>query len=168
MVKITPNPPKAENLSAYTTLDSKKLREAADRALKVHLSPAPVDKPDTQNGQVFAVVPGLNTESVLVSLSETLASANALASDLAFELEGSRRHVALGIQQLIESGALLANRALDDVGSGRSLSFVVQLMALSRASLAPTGLAASCENSLAPTGAEIFCGSKACPRWRHD
>ncbi|WLH14371.1 DUF6124 family protein [Pseudomonas hefeiensis] len=113
MVKITPNPPRAENLSAYTTLDTKKLRKAADRALNVHLSPAA--KPDTRDGQVFSVVPGLNTESVLTSLSETLASANAMVSDLAFELEGSRRHVALGIQQLIELGTLLANRALDDI-----------------------------------------------------
>ncbi|SFX59132.1 hypothetical protein SAMN03159309_02065, partial [Pseudomonas sp. NFACC36] len=41
-------------------------------------------------------------------------SADAMISDLAFELEGSRRHVALGIQQLIELGGLLANRALDN------------------------------------------------------
>nr|WP_288913716.1 DUF6124 family protein [uncultured Pseudomonas sp.] len=115
MVKITPNPPRAENLSAYTTLDTKKLREAADRALNFHLSPPAPAKPDTQDGQIFSVVPGLNTESVLTSLSETLASANAMVSDLAFELEGSRRHVALGIQQLIELGTLLANRALDDL-----------------------------------------------------
>ncbi|ROM73317.1 hypothetical protein BK654_23355 [Pseudomonas brassicacearum] len=115
MVKITPNPPRAEDLSSYTTLDSKKLREAADRALNIHLSPPTPAKPDTQDGQVFSVVPGLNTESVLTSLSETLASANAMVSDLAFELEGSRRHVALGIQQLIELGTLLANRALDDI-----------------------------------------------------
>jgi hypothetical protein len=80
----------------------------------MHLSPAPVE-PDTADGQVFSVVPGINTESVLTSLSETLASANAMVSDLAFELEGSRRHVALGIQQLIELGTLLANRALDDI-----------------------------------------------------
>jgi hypothetical protein len=113
--KFTPNPPKAENLSAYTNLDSRKLREAADRALSVHLSPTTEAKPDTHDGQVFSVVPDINTESVLTSLSETLASANAMASDLAFELEGSRRHVALGIQQLIELGTLLANRALDDI-----------------------------------------------------
>ncbi|MDU9028666.1 hypothetical protein E3Z27_17825 [Pseudomonas mediterranea] len=115
MVKVTPNPPKAENLSAYTSLDTKKLREAADRALNVHLSPSNPDKPDTQDGQVFSVVPGIDTESVLTTLSETLASANAMVSDLAFELEGSRRHVALGIQQLVELGSLLANRALDDM-----------------------------------------------------
>ncbi|SFW83042.1 MULTISPECIES: DUF6124 family protein [Pseudomonas] len=114
MVKITPNPPRAEDLSAYTTLDTKKLREAADRALNIHLSSTPA-KPDTQDGQVFTVVPELNTESVLTSLSETLASADALVSALGFELEGSRRHVALGIQQLIELAGLLANRALDDL-----------------------------------------------------
>lgn len=38
-----------------------------------------------------------------------------MVSDLAFELDGSRRHVAHGIQQLIELGTLLANRALDNV-----------------------------------------------------
>ncbi|MBC3386894.1 DUF6124 family protein [Pseudomonas sp. SWRI179] len=115
MVKITPNPPRAENLSAYTTFDTQKLREAADRALNIHLSPPAPPKPDTQDGQVFTVVLGLNTESVLTTLSETLASADALVSDLGFELEGSRRHVALGIQQLIELARLLANRALDDL-----------------------------------------------------
>lgn len=116
MVKITPNPPKkAENLSAYTRLDSEERREAADRALRIHLSPDTPAKPDTQEGQVFSVVPGLNTESLLTTLSETLASANAMASDLAFDLEGSRRHVALGLQQLIELGTLLVNRALDDI-----------------------------------------------------
>jgi hypothetical protein len=91
MVKITPNPPEnAENPSADT-------------------------KPDTQHGQIFSVVADINTESILTTLSETLASANAMASDLAFDLEGSRRHVALGLQQLIELGALLANRALDNI-----------------------------------------------------
>ncbi|MCJ8205216.1 DUF6124 family protein [Pseudomonas sp. RGM2987] len=115
MVKITPNPPTAENLSSYTTLDSKEHREAAERALNIHLSPDAPTKPDTQDGQVFSVAPGLSNESVLTSLSETLASANAMLDDFAFDLEGSRRHVALGIQQLIELSTLLANRALDNI-----------------------------------------------------
>lgn len=38
-----------------------------------------------------------------------------MVSDLAFELEGSRRHVALGVAQMIELSELLANRALDIV-----------------------------------------------------
>ena len=51
------------------------------------------------------------------NLSETLASADAMASDLAFDLEGSRRQVALGIRQLIELSGLLANRVLDNVNT---------------------------------------------------
>lgn len=57
----------------------------------------------------------IDTESPLANLSETLASANVMVNDLAFDLEGSRRHFLLGIQQLIELGTLLANRALDNV-----------------------------------------------------
>ncbi|KKA06079.1 hypothetical protein VP02_19945 [Pseudomonas ogarae] len=56
-----------------------------------------------------------NTESLLANLSETLASANAMLGDLAFDLGGSRRHIVLGIQQLIELSGQLANRALDNV-----------------------------------------------------
>ncbi|RML32501.1 hypothetical protein ALQ97_00508 [Pseudomonas savastanoi pv. glycinea] len=36
-----------------------------------------------------------------------------MLSDLAFDLDGSRRHVALGVAQMIELGALLADKALD-------------------------------------------------------
>ncbi|ALI07046.1 DUF6124 family protein [Pseudomonas sp. FW300-N2C3] len=68
-------------------------------------------------GQLFTIVDGIDTESLLANLSETLASADAMVSDLAFDLKGSRRHVALGIQQLIELSGLLANRALDNVNT---------------------------------------------------
>lgn len=63
--------------------------------------------------QPSTVVDDIETESLLANLSENLASANAMISDLAFKLEGSRRHVAMGIQQVIEVSELLANRALD-------------------------------------------------------
>ena len=113
---VTPNPPReAENQSAYTRFDSAEQREAADRALNIHLSLDAAVKPDTVKGQIFTVVKGLSTESILTTLSETLVSASAMANDLAFDLDGSRRHVALGLQQLIELGTLLANRALDDI-----------------------------------------------------
>ncbi|SCW99253.1 hypothetical protein SAMN03159473_05666 [Pseudomonas sp. NFACC52] len=61
----------------------------------------------------ISVVEGIDVECLLTNLSETLASANATISDLAFELEGSRRHIVLGVQQLIELSELLANRVLD-------------------------------------------------------
>lgn len=64
---------------------------------------------------LFTVAQSADAECLLANLSETLASANAMAGYLAFDLEGSQRHFILGLQQLIELGQLLANRALDVV-----------------------------------------------------
>ena len=116
MFKPTPNPPDTDPTSPRKKTKTQKLDEAAERALDYYLNPKP-DKPgaDAAAGQLFTVIKDIDTESLLANLSETLASANAMVSDLAFDLEGSRRHVALGIQQLIELGGLLANRALDNV-----------------------------------------------------
>ncbi|MDU9020847.1 DUF6124 family protein [Pseudomonas corrugata] len=75
--------------------------------------------PNPPTDPLFTVVNGIDTECLLANLSETLASADAMISDLAFELDGSRRHVALGIQQLIELGGLLVSRALDNVDPGQ-------------------------------------------------
>jgi len=91
------------------------LDEAAKRAIDHYLDPKPQAKKKKPSGQLFTVVEGVDTESLLVNLSETLASANAMLGDLTFDLEGSRRHFALGVQQMIELSELLANRALDIV-----------------------------------------------------
>ena len=114
MIKVTPNPPETDPSSAHGGLDSQKLDEAAKRALDYYLGPKPEAKKKPASNQLFTVVDGIDTECLLANLSETLASANATVSDLAFELEGSRRHVALGVQQLIELSELLANRVLDE------------------------------------------------------
>jgi hypothetical protein len=97
--------------------DLLKDRAAADRALDHYLAP-PLDKsrrPDTQPVNVFTVTPGLDTEMLLANASETLASANAIACDLAFDLEDSQRSVVLGIYQMIELSKLLVDKALDQV-----------------------------------------------------
>jgi hypothetical protein len=107
MFKVTPNPPDADP-------NSKAFDKAADRILDHYLKPKP-SKPEADPGQLFTVVNGVDTDTLLANLSENLASANAMVSDLAFDLEGPRRHIALGIQQLIELSGLLANRALDNV-----------------------------------------------------
>ncbi|SDA93308.1 hypothetical protein SAMN03159443_04983 [Pseudomonas sp. NFACC15-1] len=111
MFKATPNPPNTD-----PTSPRKKLDEAAERALDYYLNPEP-DKTEaaTAPGQLFTVIQNVDTETLLANLSENLASANAMVNDLAFDLEGPRRHIALGIQQLIELSGLLANRALDNV-----------------------------------------------------
>jgi hypothetical protein len=117
MRKITPDPPETENGSPCESLDSSKLHEAAQRA-REHYLPPPFDKSrfaDTPPVNIFAVVPGLNPETLLANACETLASANVLVSDLAFDVEGSCRSVALGIQQMIELSQLLVNEALEQV-----------------------------------------------------
>ena len=114
MFKVTPNPPDTDPTSPRKKTNTQKLDEAAERALDYYLNPKP-SQPEADPNQLFTVVNGIDTEYLLANLSETLASANAMVSDLAFDLEGSKRHVALGIQQLIELSGLLANRALDNV-----------------------------------------------------
>ncbi|WP_339483136.1 MULTISPECIES: DUF6124 family protein [unclassified Pseudomonas] len=115
MFKATPNPPDTDP----ATKNSKEFDETADRVLDYYLNPKP-NKPEADPGQLFTVVNGVDTETLLANLSENLASANAMVSDLAFDLEGPKRHIALGIQQLIELSSLLANRALDNVDPRQS------------------------------------------------
>ena len=70
---------------------------------------------EERSDTLYLIASNIDAECLLANLSETLASANAMVSDLAFDLEGSRRHIALGILQMIELSQLLANRALDVV-----------------------------------------------------
>ncbi|WP_420232254.1 DUF6124 family protein [Pseudomonas sp. ABY48] len=114
MIKDTSNPPETDPSSTHVDPDHQKLDEAAKRALDYYLGPKPEAKKQPTSNQLFTVVDGIDTECLLTNLSETLACANATISDLAFELEGSRRHVALGVLQLIELSELLANRVLDE------------------------------------------------------
>jgi hypothetical protein len=116
MFKATPNPPEADSTSTSAKSNAKQQDEITQRVLDHYLLPKP-DKPkdDPKPGQLFTVVKGLDNECLLANLTETLASADAMVNDLAFDLDGARRHVALGIQQLIELSSLLANRVLDNV-----------------------------------------------------
>jgi len=65
---------------------------------------------------LFTVTDGISTEDLLVNLSETLASANALSCDLAFDLDGPKREELLGVAQLIELAQLLAERVHKGIG----------------------------------------------------
>ncbi|SFL96184.1 DUF6124 family protein [Pseudomonas sp. NFACC46-3] len=116
MFKVTPNPPNTDSASPRKKTKSQTRDEITDRVLDHYLNPKP-DKPEAEAapGQLFTVIKDVDTESLLANLSETLASANVMVNDLAFDLDGSRRHFLLGIQQLIELGSLLANRALDNI-----------------------------------------------------
>ncbi|MDF9883198.1 hypothetical protein OKW12_004366 [Pseudomonas silensiensis] len=56
--------------------------------------------------------------------AKPLASLNVMTTDLACDLEGSRRNVALAIQQLAVLGELLVNRALDNLDPPNGVSEV--------------------------------------------
>jgi hypothetical protein len=114
MAKVTPNPPDAdEHVSRAQSARNKKIDDAA--ALDFYLKPKPKNETPDKSNTIFRIDPDVDSECLLANLSENLASANAMISDLAFDLDGSRRHVALGILQVIEVSELLANRALDIV-----------------------------------------------------
>ncbi|SCY98343.1 DUF6124 family protein [Pseudomonas sp. NFACC37-1] len=117
MIKETPNPPASGSTFPYNDPDPEKLQEAADRALDYHLgtNSDPKPKPTSKSTQIFTVIDTIDTECLLANLSETLASANAMLGDLTFDLNGSRRHVVLGVVQMNELSELLVNRALDIV-----------------------------------------------------
>ncbi|TVT85210.1 DUF6124 family protein [Pseudomonas sp. H3(2019)] len=110
MKKTTRNPLETPSLSTSEDLNPIELSETVQRAVSARLRnpshPDPVS-------HVFTIVPDVDTATLLVHASETLASINAMTTDLAFELEGSRRNVALAIQQLAVLAELLVNRALD-------------------------------------------------------
>ncbi|MFJ7793159.1 DUF6124 family protein [Pseudomonas sp. NPDC096950] len=74
-------------------------------------TPNPPHTPST----MFVVPPGLKTETLLAHACESLASASVMASNFAAFLEGSNRHMLLGIQQSIMLGELVLNQALDQI-----------------------------------------------------
>ena len=116
MFKITPNPPETGSTSTHSGRKNKKHDEAANRALDYYLLPKPEKSEDASKpDQLFTVAKNADNECLLTNLSENLASADAMISNLAFDLEGPRRHIALGIQQLIELSSMLASRVLDNV-----------------------------------------------------
>lgn len=116
MFKPTPNPPETDHTASRSKSKGKKHDDAAKRTLDYYLLPKPEKSEDaSQPGQLFTVAKSAENESLLANLSETLAAADATVSNLAFDLEGPRRHILLGIQQLIELSSLLTNRVLDNV-----------------------------------------------------
>ncbi|RON90448.1 DUF6124 family protein [Pseudomonas fluorescens] len=127
MFKHTPNPPESEPeitperptdpVSPYAFLDSRKLHDAALRALDHYLLPQPEKqpKPVTQPSTIFTVLPEVDSETLLAHACETLASANVMASELAFTLSGPMCSQLLGIQQMISLAELSVNRVLDQV-----------------------------------------------------
>ncbi|KTB55241.1 MULTISPECIES: DUF6124 family protein [Pseudomonas] len=63
--------------------------------------------------QIFSVLPNLNTETLLANASQDLASVQALAGNLAFDIDGPQRDAVLGIHRMLEGIQLMVDRVLD-------------------------------------------------------
>jgi len=115
MFKPTPNPPETDPTSPYETLDSKKLNEAAERALDHYLKPSDVNQTPRKPSTIFVIAPDIDTETLLTNACESMASASVMLSDFAGLLDGPSRNTPLGIQQVVMLGELAVNRALDNL-----------------------------------------------------
>jgi hypothetical protein len=110
--KNAPNTPQPPDQSTLEAIDIPRLCEITEPLVSARLRNP--NRPDPVS-HVFTIIPNVDTESLLCHACETLASLNVMATDLACEVEGSRRNVMLAIQQLAVLGELLVNRALDNL-----------------------------------------------------
>ncbi|MFS2071672.1 DUF6124 family protein [Pseudomonas sp. CT11-2] len=115
MFKATPNPPEVDSTSPYESPDSKKLNEAAERALDHYLKPPPKQPEGRKPSRMFLVAPDMDNESLLAHVCESLASASVMTSDIAVYVDAPQRHTLLAIQQVIMLAELAVNRVLDNV-----------------------------------------------------
>jgi hypothetical protein len=107
-----PNSLETASLAESETLDLAELSKFTERRVSARLrNPNHLDPVS----HVFTILPDIDTPSLLAHACETLASLNVMSTDLACDLESSRRNVALAIQQLAVVAELLVNRALDNL-----------------------------------------------------
>ena len=114
MKKPTPNPPEIEDTTPYEFPGSKRLHEAADRALDHYLKPNALTLRFHKPSTMFQVAPDQDNESLLAHACESLASASIMSSDIAAHVDSPQRHTILAIQQVIMLAELAVNRVLDN------------------------------------------------------
>ena len=120
MIKPTPNPPEGDCTSPYESLDSRKLHDAAERALDHYLKPNVIALRFHKPSTMFQVAPDMDNESLLAHACESLASASIMTSDIAAYVDSPQRHTILAIQQIIMLAELAVNRVLDNVEVAQS------------------------------------------------
>jgi len=113
MFKVTPNPPDNSGTPSEESTEDEKLKEAAERAFAHYFPPTTEKPPKHRKGNLFTVAPDVNTESLLANASEDLLSISAIAANLADDVDGTRRSVALALSRMADGVQLLVERALD-------------------------------------------------------
>jgi hypothetical protein len=132
MPNLTSDPPDTDPASPDdASLHSKKLHDAAERVLNHHFPPAERKTPK-RNGQLFSVCPDINSEALLANASEDLLSISAIAADLADDVDGSRRSVALAISRMADGVHLLVERVLDHLEDPEMAAILAKQHGLTR------------------------------------
>lgn len=76
--------------------------------------------PPPDSNLLFTLRPDLDTETLLINASQDLESINAIAANLAFEVEGPQRSVVLGICRMVEGVRLLVDRVVDGTSEAQT------------------------------------------------
>ncbi|KAF2391736.1 DUF6124 family protein [Pseudomonas frederiksbergensis] len=118
MFKPTPTPPNTDPVpyDASFDLDPKKMKVAADRALKIYLNPEATKAqiPPRRSGTIFTIDAAVDDEALLVEVYESLSTACKIVNDLVELEEGPRRHTLLVLHRSLLMGEAAANRVLDN------------------------------------------------------
>lgn len=103
-----------EDTSPYESFDSGKLHEAAKRTLDHHLG-NPGHPPAPRREGLFSLNPDIDAEALLANASEDLLSISVIAADLADDIDGSRRSVALALSRMADGVRLMVEGTLDQI-----------------------------------------------------
>ena len=103
-----------EDTSPYESFDSRKLHEAAERALDHHLG-NPGQPPVPRREGLFSLNPDIDAEALLANASEDLLSISIIAADLADDIDGLRRSVALALSRMADGVRLMVEGTLDHI-----------------------------------------------------
>ena len=113
MPETPPNPPATDPVSPYESHNSRKLHEAAERALDHYLAPAHIMATPYSPSSMFMVNPQTDTESLLANACESLAAASDMARDIGDTVDNPQRRAMLMLHQVIMLSELMVNRVLD-------------------------------------------------------
>lgn len=116
MRKVTPDPPDADNASPNESPETQKRDEATNRNDDDHhASFADIRATPRTPCTMYIVNPEVDVQTLLGSVSESLASACVITMDLADRETGTSRNTLLGIFEIIMLAEISVNRALDQL-----------------------------------------------------
>ena len=114
MRKVTPDPPKADNASSPESHGPEKPDTATSPdADYVHLSVADIRALPRTPCSMYIINPEVDLQTLLGSVSESLASACVITMDVADRETGTIRNTLLGVHEIVTLAEISVNRALD-------------------------------------------------------